>query len=292
MKPPGYERGLAWFAAPMLVAAALLVAVPAVLTLALAFTEYDGLSAPRWVGAANFGRLARDPLFRTALWNSLIFVALAVPLRLAGSAGLALLYAKRRRGVGAMRAAAYLPTVVPDISYALLWLWVFNPLYGPFALVLQAFGVDAPAMLLHPWGARVAIVVMSLFQIGEGFIVALAARHDIPQELYELSALEGGGPWWTFRKVTLPLLAPTLILLAARDIVFSFQANLVPALVLTNGGPRYATTFLPLYTYLNAFEFLRLGYASAMTLAMYVLTAGMVALQVLVVRRWRSAWAA
>jgi multiple sugar transport system permease protein len=277
-------------AAPLFVAVAVLVAVPAVITLGLAFTHYDGLSAPRWAGLANFTKLVRDDIFWTALWNSLIFVAIAVPLRLAAVLGTSLLYARRRRGVGGQRAIIYLPTVVPDISYALLWLWVFNPLYGPLPLLAGALGLPVTEWLLGPWSARIAIVVMSLFQIGEGFVVALAARHDIPRELYELSEIDGARPLWTFRRVTLPLMVPALALLAARDIVFSFQVNFVPALILTKGGPFYATTFLPLYTYRNAFEFLRFGYAAAMTLVMYLVTLGMVGAQLAVVRRRATAW--
>jgi multiple sugar transport system permease protein len=131
---------------------------------------------------------------------------------------------------------------------------------------------------------------MSVFQIGEGFIVALAARHDIPQELYEIAAVDGAGPLWSFRRITLPFMTPALVLLAARDIVFSFQVNFVPSLVVTEGGPGYATTFLPLYTYQNAFEFFRFGYASAMTMAMYAVTGAMIGLSWLLVRRWRAAF--
>jgi multiple sugar transport system permease protein len=285
-----WNRQLRRLVAPLLVAVAVLVVVPAVMTLVLAFTHYDGLSAPRWAGLGNFSRLIGDDIFWTALWNSLIFVVIAVPLRLVAALGASLLYARRRRGVGTERAITYLPTVIPDISYALLWLWVFNPLYGPLPLLAGALGLPATEWLLGPWSARIAIVIMSLFQIGEGFVVALAARHDIPRELYELSEIDGARPFWTFRRVTLPLMAPALALLAARDIVFSFQVNFVPALILTEGGPFYATTFLPLYTYRNAFEFFRFGYAAAMTLVMYVVTLGMVGIQLAVVRRRASAW--
>lgn len=290
MTAGGWNRRLGAMAAPLFAAAVVLVAVPALMTIGLAFADYDAVSAPRAAGLANFRRLISDPLFATALWNSLIFVAMAVPLRLVAAVGTALLFARRRRGTAAGRALVYLPTVVPDVSYALLWLWVFNPLFGPLAFVLQAAGLPGTEFLLSPWGARTAIAIMSLFQIGEGFVVALAVRHDIPDELYELAAIDGARPWWTLRRVTLPLMAPAILLLAARDVVLSFQSNFVPALVLTEGGPEHATTFLPLYTYQNAFEFLRFGYASAMTLAMYAVSIVMVAVQFAVVRRWRAGW--
>ena len=285
-----WSRRLRVLSVPLIAGAIVLVAVPALMTVALSFTDYDALSAPRWNGFANFTRLVRDPLFATSLWNSLIFVAMSVPLRLGAAVGTALLLSGRRRGTATGRVLVYLPTVVPDIAYALLWLWVFNPLFGPLALSMRAMGLPGPEFLLSAWGARSAVAIMSAFQIGEGFIVALAVRHDIPHELYELAQIDGASPWWTLRRVTLPLMFPVIMLLAARDIVLSFQANFVPALVLTAGGPEYATTFLPLYTYQNAFEFLRFGYASAMTLAMFGVTAAVIGVQFWIVRRWRGAW--
>ncbi|HEX9696240.1 MAG TPA: sugar ABC transporter permease [Actinomycetota bacterium] len=283
-----WSRGLRVLALPLIAAAIVLVAIPAVMTVMLAFTDYDAVSAPRWNGFANFARLWRDPIFATSVWNSLIYVAISVPLRMVAAVGTALLLAGRRRGTATGRALVYLPTVVPDVAYALLWLWVFNPLYGPLALAMQAIGLPGPELLLSAWGARFAVAIMSAFQIGEGFIVALAVRNDIPHELYELAEIDGARPSWTLRRVTLPLMMPVLLLLAARDVVLSLQGNFVPALVLTNGGPEYATTFLPLYTYQNAFEYLRFGYASAMTLTMFAVTAAMIGVQVLIVRRRRE----
>jgi multiple sugar transport system permease protein len=115
----------------------------------------------------------------------------------------------------------------------------------------------------------------------------------MPGELYELSAVEGAKPWYVFGRVTLPLMAPALLLLLFRDTIFSFQANFVPALIVTEGGPPpYATTYLPLFTYQNAFEYLRYGYAAAATLVMVLITAAIVFVQWRIVKRWRTAFAA
>jgi multiple sugar transport system permease protein len=281
-------RRLPWFLAPVMAGALLLVIIPALLTVALAFSHYDALGPPRAAGLANFRRLWSDPLFWQALRNSLIFAAIAVPLRLGVALGLGLLLARPRWGVGAARTSVALPTFVPDVAYALLWLWVFNPLYGPLGAVLRAIGLPGTEWLLSAWGARMSIVFMTLFQVAEAFVVVVAVRNEIPGELYEIAGLEGASPWQTFRRVSLPLLAPTLVLLAARDVAFSLQSTFVPALILTEGGPNYATMFLPLYTYQNAFEFLRFGYAGAMTMVMFAVTAGMVAVQLLALRRWRG----
>ena len=224
--------------------------------------------------------------------NSLLFAAAAVPLRLAGALGLALLLHPRFRGVGFYRTSAYLPTVIPDVAYALLWLWLLNPLYGPINVTLRELGFDEPRWLTDPADAQQAIVLMSVFQLGEGFLVALATRQALPRELYELASLERASVFYVFRRVTLPLMAPVLLLLAFRDTIFSFQANFVPALIVTEGGPPpYATTYLPLFAYRNAFEYLRYGYAAAATLAMLGITIAVVVAQYLVVRRWQRRFA-
>jgi multiple sugar transport system permease protein len=276
--------------APYAFGLALLVFVPALVTFGLALYEYDLITSPEWAGAANFRELWGDDLFRRSVRNSLMFVAAAVPLRLLGALLLALLLHRQFRGVSAYRTAAYLPTVVPDVAYALLWLWIINPLYGPLNLLLGAVGGPTPQWLTDPNDARWAVVLMSLFQIGEGFVVALAVRQSLSGDLYELAEVEGARPWYVFRRVTLPLMAPALALLLFRDTIFSFQANFVPALVIFDGGPPpYATTYLPLFVYTNAFEYLRYGYAAAATLVMFAVTLAIIVIQYRLARRWLDA---
>ena len=284
-------RHLALMLAPYVFGLAVLIALPAIVTFALALFEYDLIRSPRFIGFDNFRELVDDEVFRISLRNSLMFMAFAVPMRLAGALALALLLHRRFRGVSAYRTAAYLPSVVPDVAYALLWLWIFNPLYGPLNLLLVDLGVDRPRWLTDPQHAQWAIILMSLFLIGEGFLVALATRQSLPHELYEIAELESAKPWYVFGRVTLPLMAPTLLLLLFRDTIFSFQATFVPALIVTEGGPPpYATTYLPLFAYQNAFEYLRYGYAAAATLAMFAVTAAIVYVQYRIVRRWRHAF--
>jgi multiple sugar transport system permease protein len=253
----------------------------------LAFTEYSGIQGPRFNGLDNFIRLLGDEQFWRAAGNSLVYAAISVPLRLGGALGFALLLHERRGGSGAARSIAYMPTVVPDVAYALLWLWLLNPLYGPLPLALEEVGLTSPRWLTDPWAARVAIPVMGAFQIGEGFVIALAARRLIPALLYDAAAVEGARPWFAFTRITLPLMTPVLALLALRDVVYSLQVNFIPALIVTDGGPRYATTYLPLYVYRAAFRYFRLGYASTMALAMFVLTAAIVVIQYRLAKRWR-----
>jgi multiple sugar transport system permease protein len=285
------RAGVLVMLAPYILGIGLLVVVPAIFTFALAFYEYDLIRPATYLGLANFRELLNDQVFRISLGNSLTFVLFAVPLRLLGALLFALLLHRRFRRVGAYRTGAYLPTVVPDVAFALLWLWILNPLYGPLNLFLGLFGDFTPAWLTNPTAARSAVVIMSLFQLGEGFLVALATRQEIPEELYELAAIEGSGPLNVFRRVTLPVMAPTLLLLLFRDTIYSFQVSFVPALIVTEGGPPpYATTYLPLFIYRNAFEYLRYGYAAAATLTMFVITAVIVFVQYRIVSRWRRSF--
>lgn len=281
------QRGAWWLAAPLLLASVLMVLGPALVTLLFAFTEYDALSAPRFTGLDNFEQLMGDSLFWKSLSNSTLIAAIGGPLRLLLALALALMLVHDRRGVRTARAITYLPSVVPDVAYALLWLWILNPVFGPLGLALKSLNLPSDEWLLSPWGARLSIVLLGLFQIGEVYVVLLAARRELPGELYELCEMEGVSPWWMFRKVTLPMLLPTLVFLAARDVAWSLQFSFVPALVITKGGPNYATLFLPLYVYQNGFEYLRFGYAAAISVAMFLLTAAMVWVQWLVLKRWQ-----
>lgn len=281
------DRSAVTFLLPYALGTLVLVLVPAVLTLRYAFTNFTGLGTSEFTGLDNLRRLADDPFFAASLRASALHVAMAVPVRLFAAVGLALLLAAPRRGGRWYRVAVYLPTVVPDVALALLLLWVLNPIYGPLNQVLGSVGLPQPTWLASPWGARVGVVLMLAFPIGEAFLVVLATRRAINARLYEAAALDGCSPWRQLVHITLPLLAPVLVLLAIRDTVVMLQASFVPAYLLTDGRPENATLYLPLYIYDQAFEFLGFGYSAMITLALIAITLALVAAQVLVVRRWR-----
>ena len=291
------RRGLSLLLAPYVLGLTTLVALPAAATLVLAFTEYDLVTPPEFNGLANFDELLRDRVFHIALVNSLVFALVATPLRLVAAFGLALLLHRRFRGAGVGRTAVVLPTVIPEIAFGLLWLWLFNPLFGPVNALLTAggengltvFGRLPPQWLTDPNHARAGVILMSLFTIGEGFILLLVARQAVPADLYDLASLEDATWWDVFRRVTLPLMAPVLALLFLRDLLLGFQTTFVPSLVVWDGGPPdYGTTYLGLFVYRNGFEYLRYGYAAAATLALVVVTAAIVVVQLWLLRRWRT----
>ena len=275
------------FLLPYAIGTVALVVIPAGLTFAYAFTDHTGLATPRFNGLTNVRRMVSDPLLAASLRASLIHVGLAVPLRLLAATALGLLLAAPRRGGRWYRAAVYLPTVIPDVALALLFLWVLNPIYGPLNQLLGMVGLPQPTWLATPWGARIGGVLMLLFPIGEAFLVVLATRRTINARLYEAAAMDGAGPWQQLRGITLPLLAPVLVLLAVRDTALTLQSNFVPAYILTDGGPANATLYLPIYIFDQAFEFLGFGSGAMITMVVLVMTIALIAVQVLLVRRWR-----
>lgn len=275
--------------APYLIGLALLVIGPGLAGFALSLTDYNAIGPPRWAALDNFRRLPGDRVFRIAVFNSLLYVALAAPLRLVGALFLARLLQRPVRGTMLGRAVVYLPTVIPDLAWALIWLWVLNPIYGPLNQMLGWFGIAGPAWMVEPASARLGIVLMMVWQLGEGFIVCLAALQSMERDLLEQAEIDGAGRWNSFLGIVLPVIAPVLLILLIRDTIFSFQANFVPALIVgKGGGPDYATMYLPMYIYTVAFSYLRFGYAAAMTVVMYAITGGLLFLQYRSTRRWHE----
>jgi multiple sugar transport system permease protein len=277
--------------APFVVGLIILVAIPAIGSLAMAFFNYSPLRPTQfpWAGLDQFIDLKDDPLFWTALGNSLLYTVASVPLRMLGVLIMALFLERRRRGIGAYRSSTYLPTIIPDVAYGLTWLWIFNPLYGPVSQVLQSLGGERQAWLLDTGGARSIVILMGVWQIGEGIVIMLAALRDIPADLYDAALVDGAGFLARLRSLILPLIAPTFLLLTFRTTVITLQDNFSPAYIVTDGNPYYATYFLPLKIYIDSFHDFRFSYGASMIMVMYAVTALIVFFQYLTTRRWSVA---
>lgn len=284
-----YQRGVGLLGLPFLLGALLLIVGPAVVTAGYAFTSYDGLSAARFNGLQTFRTVLSDPELHHSLRATGWFLLLAVPLRVVGGLLLALLADGSGRVAGATRVSVFAPSVIPDPATALIWLWVVNPLYGPLGAVIRMAGGTAGPVLIDTWGARLTILALSTFALGEGFLVTLAARRELPEQLYDAARAEGARPLARFRRLTLPLLAPVLLLLAARDVLVSMTNALVPTLLLTKGGPLDATKTLPLLVYERGFREGDLGEGAALaviTLLLGVLAFVTAGVAVVATKRW------
>lgn len=253
-----------------------LVFSPLLIMIALSFTQYDFFSSPQWIGLTNYQNFFIDRLFQRALFNSVWFGLMAVPLRVTGALLLALALNKTGRAIEVGRAVVYLPTVLPEVAYALIWVLILNPGYGPLNFLLRAVGLPPHAWLDEPFTARASIVVMWVFQLGEGFILLLAALQTLSPDVLEAALLDGANRRQVFRRITLPLIAPALLLLSARDAVLSLQGTFTPALMATRTGPYYATYFLPHYIFDESFALFRYGYGAAATVVLCVVTGGFI----------------
>lgn len=261
------------FISPWLLGFLIFTAGPMLASLFLSFCKYD-LHTLEWVGTKNYEvLLTRDSggLFWKSLSNTAIYVLFAVPLGLTGSLLLALLLNQKVKGIALFRTVFYLPSLVPAVASALVWLWVFHPDAGLLNYGLSLIGIKGPAWLMDEHTALGSLIVMSLWGIGGGrMIIFLAGLQGIPDDLYEAASLDGASTWNKFRHVTLPMLSPTIFFNTVLGVIGSFQV-FTSAYVMTGGGPNNATLMYVLYLYNNAFRYFKLGKASAMAWILFLI---------------------
>ncbi len=282
------------FIAPWLVGFLTLIAYPFVASLAWSFTRYDMLSPPRYIGTDNYARLAEElwtgQRFGQAAWNTAYYALVSVPLSIVLGIGLAVMLSWQVRGRAVYRTIFFLPSVVPAVASSILWTWLLNPQSGLVNYVLSLVGLPQPgwfnstAEAAWPpgWfaghgglGSKDALVLMSLWGVGNFMIIYLAALGDIPASLYEAAELDGAGPLRRFWHITLPMLSGVIFFNLIMGLIHAVQTFTQVYIVSEGqGAPAGSTLMLSLYIFLSAFKYLDLGYASAMawTLLVLVLT--------------------
>ena len=278
------ERWFYLLIAPWLFGLIVLQVLPMLAATGLSFADWEPPLAPRWVGLDNLAELGSDPRFASAVANTIVYGLATVVPGLAIGLGLALLLGPRRRGGTVLRTTVFLPAIVAGVATALMWGWVFNPRSGLVDGVLGIVGLQGPAWLRDPGWAMPSMVVIGLWNVGVNVVVYIAALGTVPRELHDAAALDGAGPVGRFRYVTWPALLPVTFYLAIVNAIAASQV-FTPSYVLTRGGPGDATLTTALYTYQTAFAYGRLGYASAIALAVFVAVLILTAIQFRVVGR-------
>jgi len=259
---PTWVVGLAWVS-PWLVGFLWFLAVPVAMSLYYSFTDYSLLEKSVPVGLANYREMLGDSLFWASLKNTLLYTFASVALGGVISLGIAVLLEQKLRGTGFVRAAVFLPTLVPIVAAAIGWRYMFMTDNGLINVALKALGLPAVDWLGDPRAALWAMVVMGLWFYGTAVVIYTAALRDVPRSLYEAAAIDGLGAWRRFVSVTLPSISPAVLFNTVMSAIWSLQIFAAP-LLMTKGGPDNATMVFSLYVYRNAFEYGRMGYASAL----------------------------
>lgn len=248
---------------------------PLLFTLYLSLHDWDLLDVRRpFVGLGNYRELAADPLFWTALRNTAIY-SLYVPVTMLLALGAALLLNQPLRGVRLLRTIVFLPTIVSYVAIAMVWQWMYHADYGLINYIVRAFGGPGIDWLGDPSTALLAVMIVSAWvQLGYQMIVYLAGLQGIPAHLLEAAELDGAGAWHRLRFVIWPLLRPVSLFLFITGVIWSFQVFAL-VYVMTEGGPLHQTDVLVYQIYQQAFEFRRMGYASAMSWVLFAILAGL-----------------
>ncbi|GAA1489426.1 carbohydrate ABC transporter permease [Brachybacterium sacelli] len=275
------------FLTPFLLGLVLITAGPLLASLYLAFTDYDMLSAPSFVGIENFERMFADQNWRASVSVTLRYVVISVPLQLAFALLLAAGLDKGIRGLSFYRSAFYLPSLLgSSVAIAILWRQIF----GDSGLINQALaliGIEGSSWLQNPDTALSTLIVLNVWTFGSPMVIFLAGLRQIPEELYEAARVDGAGKIREFRSITMPLITPIIFFNLILQTIGSFQA-FTQAHIISGGlgGPLNSTLFYTLYLYRQAFVNYNMGYAAAMAWVLLVVIAVFTAVYFLTSKYW------
>jgi multiple sugar transport system permease protein len=257
------------FVAPAMVIFFVFTLLPVAIAAFLSFTNYDVFTKLDWIGAVNYEDVFQDELFWRALWNTTTYTVWSIPLSMAIGLALALLLNQKLRGLGIYRTVYYIPVVTSMVAVAMIWIQLFDPLYGVISNGFEAIGIRGINWLGDPNLAMPSIIAVSVWKvIGWNMLIYLVGLQGIPEYLKEAAAIDGATGWQTFWRITLPLLQPTTFFIFVTSLIGAFQV-FDQVYVMTGGGPAGATTTLVHQIYNAAFKALDMGYAAAMSFVLF-----------------------
>ncbi len=288
---PAMARKALWgylFIAPWVLGLLFFIAGPIVASFYLSFTEYDILSAPKFLGLQNYAyALTGDELFWPSLGRTFYYAVAVVPLGLAASLILAIILNQGLKGTNIYRTLFFLPHLTPAVAMGILWLWLLHPTLGPVNAGLAKVGLGGFPWLTDRNTVIPSMIMMALWTTagGNAMLIFLAGLQGVPKELEEAAQIDGAGVWARFRNVTLPMITPTLFFNLVLGIIGALQVFTV-AFVATAGGPSYGSWFLALHIYQQAFTYMRLGYGSALAWIFVVIVLVLTLINFATSRRW------
>lgn len=270
---PGERRSLIMgllFISPWLLGFLFFTVYPLFSSLYYSMTRYDLIRPPVWIGAGNYIELfTTDPNFWNVVYNTIYYVGFSVPLSLVFAFSVANLLNSKIVGRSVFRAIAYIPSIVPAVCSAMIWLFLLNIQYGAVNGILQALGLKTVPFLSSPELAKPSVIFIAAWASGGAVVIFLAALQDVPRHLYEAAMVDGANAWQRFLNVTIPMTTPVILFNLIMGFIGAFQEFTLPWL-LTRGGPMASTEFYAVNLYRNAFMQLRMGKASAMAWLLFL----------------------
>jgi multiple sugar transport system permease protein len=256
------------FIAPWSIGFLLFTIYPMGASLLYSFSEYHIRQPLIWIGLTNFINLFKDKLFYTALLNTGYMVLIGVPISLLLSFFCAILLNIKVPGQSIYRVIYFLPSIVPTIASTMLWLWILNPSSGLMNMLLGLFGVEGPNWLRDPLWAKPSLILLLLWGMGGTIVIYLSGLQDVPLSLIEAAQLDGASWWQRLVNITIPMVSPITVFNLITGVIGMFQ-YFAQAYVVGNsagsmGSPLNSTLFYSVYLYQTGFQFLKMGYASAM----------------------------
>lgn len=271
---------------PNLLGFFIFIMFPVLGTFYISFTDWDMAGDMKWVGLANYKTLFQDDIFRKVLWNTLYYSVVSVPLGIIMSLLLAVFLNQKLKFMRFYRAAFFMPVISSFVAVAVIWQWIYNPDFGLLNYFLSWFGIDGPSWLTSSVWAMPAIILTSVWKnLGYNMLIFLAGLQGISESYYEAADIDGA-KWYTkFWHITVPLLSPTTFFVTVTSIIGSFQV-FDAVYLMTQGGPARATSVLVHYIYQTAFQYLDIGYASAMAYILFFLVLIVTLIQFARQKKW------
>lgn len=261
------------FVSPWIISLLVFTAYPVLATFFFSFTNYDLLDTPQWVGLANYHTmLVADTGFWRAVGNSTYYAFISVPLSLVVALVLALLMNMRTRGISIYRTIFYLPALVPPVASTIVFILMFSPAKGGVMnTLIGLLGIPAQGWLMDPHQSKPVLITLGMWGLGSATLIFLAGLKEIPASLVEAANIDGAGPWQRFRHIILPLLSPLILFNLVMGVISSFQV-FTQALVLggTTGEPDGSTLMFMVLIYRNAFRYFSMGYATALSVVLFL----------------------
>lgn len=273
------------FLSPWLIGLVVFTGGPIVASLGISLTDWSLLSEPSFIGLDNYTRMFGDETLLHSIWVTLYFGIGATLASIFVTFFIALLLNQKVRGVGAFRAIFYIPAIVAGVGTALLWTNLLHPDYGLVNMVLGWVGIQGPGWLTSPDWSVPSLIIMSVWGAGNTVVIYLAGLQGISVSLYEAAMLDGAGWWGRIWHVTIPMMSPVIFFNMITGFIGSLQAYSL-VLIMTDGGPEDSTLVYGLYIYRQAFNYFDLGYASALSVGLFVLIMAVTAVQFVAARRW------